>query len=158
MDILITDYSQKSMGDGIIKLFREIYPDWPIEDVERMAYDENRELHVSTQVAICDDKILGQANVFRLPNDPRIANLGFHIHPDYRRKGIGTGLATTVMDKAKESGIKIIVVQTKSTNKAAIGLVKKLGFKKPSIIFLHEYADVLKYRRLENGVCLYKAI
>jgi len=158
MDILITDYSQKIMSSVIIILFREIYPDWPIENVERMAYDENRECHVSTKVAICDNKIVGQANVFRLSNDPTIANLGFHVHADYRQRGIATKLATTTMEKAKNSGIKTIVAQTESSNQAAISLVEKLGFKQPSVIFLHENEDGLKYRRLENGVCLYKEI
>jgi RimJ/RimL family protein N-acetyltransferase len=158
MDIHITDYSKQTMSGRIIHLFKEIYPDWSSEEVKKMVYDENKELHVSTQVAVCNEKIVGHANVFRLTNDSKIANLGFHVHADYRRKRIGTRLATTVMDKAKESGIKIIVAQTESTNQAAISLLEKLGFKKPSIIFLHEYADGLKYRRLENGVCLYKEI
>lgn len=158
MDILIVDYSQKIMSSIIIELFSEIYPDWPIETVERMAYDENQELHVSTRVALCDEKMIGQANVFRLSHDPLIANLGFHVHPDYRRRGVGTRLSNSVMDKAKESSVKTIVAQTESSNQAAIGLMEKLCFKPSPVIFLRENANGLKYRRLEDGVCLYKAI
>ena len=58
----------------------------------------------------------------------------------------------------KENGIKIIVAQTESANQAAISLVEKLGFKQPSVTFLHENEDGLKHRSLNNGVCLYKEI
>ncbi|UCB44562.1 MAG: GNAT family N-acetyltransferase, partial [Spirochaetota bacterium] len=143
MDILITNYLQKTMSDEIIQLFKEIYPDRSIEDAKRMAYEENRELHVSTQVAIVDGKMVGQANVFRLANEPRIANLGYHVHPDYRQRGIAAKLSSVAIEYAKNSGVKILIVQTEASNQAAINLAKKLEFKKPSIVFLREYADRL---------------
>lgn len=158
MDILIKDYSQKIMRNEVVELIREIYPDWANANIQKLVYDENIELHVSTQVAICDKKIVGQANIFRLANDSSIANLCFHVHPDYRQLGLGTRLSTLAMDKAKKKGITVVVVQTESSNYAAINLIEKLGFMQPSLLFLHENATRLIYQRLEDGVCLYKEI
>ena len=134
----IVDYIKKEMGDDIINLFSSISPNWTMDEVKRMAYDENTPLHVSTKVSIIDDKIVGQANVFRLSNNSTIANIGYHVHPYYQRKGIGIALASAVMEKAKGWGIKTIVVQTETSNKAALNLAKKLGFKKPSKTFLEK--------------------
>jgi len=154
----IAEYLKEKMGKDIIDLFSSIYPDWAIQDIKRMAYDENQQLHVTTKVAIIDDKIVGQANIFRLINNPTVANLGYHVHPDYRRRGIGVVLASAVIDKAKEYGIKILVIQTEIINQAAIKLAKKLGFDKPPKAFIKENVDGLKLYKLNNGICLYKLI
>jgi len=77
------------MADAIVKLFQEIYRHWAMENINRAVYDENAPLHVIIKVAVVDDKIVGQANVFRFKNNKSTAHLGFHVHPEYQRQGIG---------------------------------------------------------------------
>jgi RimJ/RimL family protein N-acetyltransferase len=154
----IVDYSKKKMGKEIIKLFSTIYPDWTIREVRRMEYDENQKINVCTKVAIIDDKVVEQANVFVLLNNPTIANLGYHVHPDYRRRGIGHKLSIKIMKIAKKSGINTIIVQTEADNLGAIVLARKLGFAIAPKSFLEENESGLKIRRLRNGICLYKKI
>jgi RimJ/RimL family protein N-acetyltransferase len=154
----ITDYSKSTMCDDIIQLFKEIYPDSSMEDIKRAAYDENAPLHVSTKVAIINDKIVGQANVFHLQHNKTIANLGYHVHPEYQRQGIGQRLATEAMKDAKEKDIKTIVVQTERDNVAGLKLAEKLGFSEVSKSFIYENANSLKLCRLKDGVILRKEI
>ena len=154
----IVDYSKEEMGNDIIDLFSSIYPDWAMQDIERMAYDENQQLNVTTKVAIIDDKIVGQANIFRLLNKPTIANLGYHVHPDYERRGIAFNLSTKALKKARKSGIKTIIVQTEADNLGAIVLARKLGFEIPPKSFVEKIKSGLKMHRLKNSICLYKRI
>ena len=72
----IVDYSRDTMGEDVSRLFCEIYPGWSSEDVQRVLYDERSPLHVATKVAIMDTRFVGQANVFLLPQEKTIANIG----------------------------------------------------------------------------------
>jgi RimJ/RimL family protein N-acetyltransferase len=154
----IVDYSKKEMSERVIELFSTIYPNWTMEELNRITYDEDHQLHVTTKIAIINDQIVGQANIFRLLNNPTVANLGYHVHPDYRRRGIGIKLSTKAMKIAKKSGIKTIIVQTEADNLGAIILARKLGFEIPPKSFLEENKSGLKIHRLRNGICLYKRI
>ena len=154
----IVDYSKKKMGADIIELFSTIYPNWSREDVMRMVYYENQQSDVCTKVAIIDDKIVGQANVFRLPNNSTIANLGYHVHPDYRRRGIGLKLSSKTIKIAKKSGIKTIIIQTEADNLGAIVLARNLGFEIPPKSIVEENESGLKIHLLKNGICLYKKL
>ena len=154
----IIDYSKKKMSDSIIELFSTIYPNWDKLEVEKIAYDENNNLHIITKVAKIGNIYVGQANLFKLSNNPAIANLGYHVHPDYRRRGIGLKLSLKIIEKAKKSGIKIIVVQTEADNLGAIVLARKLGFEIPPKSFLEENASGLKIHRSRNSICLSKRI
>jgi RimJ/RimL family protein N-acetyltransferase len=154
----IIDFSKNKLGEDILKLFSIIYPDWTIEDVKRMEYEESNQGNICTKIAIIDDNIVGQANVFRLPNNPTIANLGYHIHPDYRRQGIGLKLSKKVMKIAKKSGIKTIIVQTEADNIGAIVLARKLGFEISPKDFVEKNESGLKIHKLKKGICLQKKI
>ena len=154
----IVDYSKDTMGDTIARLFREIYPGWTVEDVQRVLYNETSPLHVATKVAIIDDRAVGQANVFLLQNKRSIANIGYHVHPHYRRQGVARKLAIEVMGAAKEKGVETIVVQTERENIAALSLAEKLGFSEASLQFITENTNILKLHRLKNSVLLCKQI
>ena len=101
------DYSKEKMDRDIARLFREIYPGWSEEYIQRALYDEKSPLHVATRVAIVDNRFVGQANVFLLQHNSSIANIGFHVHPHYQRQGIGQRLAIEVMASAKEAGVTV---------------------------------------------------
>ena len=146
------------MVDDIIKLFKEIYPDSSMVDINRAAYDERSPLHVSTKVAVVNDKIVGQANVFCLQHNKNVANLGYHVHPDYQRQGIGQRLAIEVMKDANEKDIKTIVVQTERDNVAGLKLAEKMGFSEVSKLFIDENMSSLKLCRLKDGVIMSKEL
>lgn len=50
------------------------------------------------------------------------------VHPDYRRRGTGEKLMRWALDFAGESRCKRIVLEVRTSNQAAIGLYRKLGF------------------------------
>ncbi|XP_042352176.1 N-acetyltransferase 8-like [Plectropomus leopardus] len=50
------------------------------------------------------------------------------ISPSYRRMGLGFRLAQTVVDFCKERGFSNVVLETSSTQVAAVALYEKLGF------------------------------
>ncbi len=52
----------------------------------------------------------------------------FHVAPSHRRAGIGRQLMAYAEDKAKHSGLRIIVCETQTTNATAIMVYRKLGF------------------------------
>ncbi|XP_043979422.1 N-acetyltransferase 8-like 2 [Gambusia affinis] len=51
------------------------------------------------------------------------------ISPKFRRMGLGRRLTQTVIDFCKERGFSKLVLETSSTQMAAVDLYKKLGFK-----------------------------
>ena len=154
----IVDYSKDTMGEDVYRLFLEIYPAWSLTDVQRVLYDEKSPLHVTTKVAIMEKRAVGQANVFLLQHKKSIANIGYHVHPHYRRQGIAQRLALEVIRAAKEKGVETIVVQTERSNIAALSLARKLGFSEASPKFTAENINSLKLHRLKNGILLSKKI
>jgi RimJ/RimL family protein N-acetyltransferase len=146
------------MSDSVLKLFKEIYPEWPIADLQRVIYDENMPLHLTTKLAIVDNRVVGQANVFRLQHNKNIANLGTHVHPKFQKRGIGTKLASEVIQEAKSHGITGMVIQTEKGNKVEIRVSKTLGFSEASQRFIQENRNSLKFCRMKDGVIFYKDI
>jgi len=51
-----------------------------------------------------------------------------HIHSSERNKGIGSTLMTLVKNRAKEIGVRAIVLETQTSNYPAIQFYKKHGF------------------------------
>ncbi len=144
------------MSSQIKELFSTIYPNNP-EYSKLMCFDEKTDKHISTKVAIINNKIVGQANIF-LINDENIANLGYHIHPDYHRKGIGKKLSEEVIKIAKRKGIEILLIRTNQTNISSIKLGEKLGFIKPNKEFLKKHEEIIKHKNIKNIVCLCKKL
>ena len=50
-------------------------------------------------------------------------------HPDYRRRGYGRAIVESLIKYAKNNGLDSISLEVRESNKAAIGLYSKLGFK-----------------------------
>jgi len=156
--IMIKNYSFKTMGSLILDLFLKIYPkNYPL--AKKMAYDEEKiKNHISTKVALDNQKIIGQANIFILDEKQKIANLGYHINPDFRRRGIGEALAQAAISEAKTKGIQMLVIQTERENIGAIALAKKLGFISAPKEFLKENRASLHNKSISNLSCLYKKL
>jgi len=156
--LVIKDYSFQEMVSSVKELFLKIYPDNP-SIVKKMSYDEkNIKEHISTKVAFENNLLVGQANIFMLNQKKKIANLGYHIHPDFRRRGVGESLSKEVILEAKTKGIKILVVRTEKQNLNALNLARKLGFIIPPEEFIMENKNILSYKNINDLVCLYKII
>jgi RimJ/RimL family protein N-acetyltransferase len=152
----IQNYKFKLHSKKIKSLFSSIYPE-ELTIPERMSYNEKScKSHVSTKIAFMGKKIIGQANIFLLKDKKDIANLGYHIHPDFQRKGIGKKLALEAMKEAKRKKIRLIIVQTKKVNKSSRALAKRLGFVRPSKENLKEIKKLKK--KDSRLVCLCKEL
>ena len=115
------------MADKIRRLFSYIYPDNP-KIVFKMSYDPTRQDHIATKVAYLGEDIVGQANIFLHKALDWNANIGFHVHPSTRRRGIATNLSSEAIKDAKSKGIRIFYIRTHEDNFAAIAVARKLGF------------------------------
>ena len=51
------------------------------------------------------------------------------VNPLHRRKGLGTLILTSIINRAKSKGINKIILEVKETNEPAKALYRKLGFK-----------------------------
>ena len=108
-------------------LFRSIYPEQP-DIAERMCYDKDMPNHITTKVAFDGDILIGQANIFFKKELDGIANLGFHIHPEKRRRGIAKALSIEAINVAEAKGISDLYIRTHEDNIAAIAVAKSLSF------------------------------
>lgn len=82
-----------------------------------------------------DGKMAGAVDIRRGKfKESHTAELGISVCKDYRKKGLGTELMRLALAEAKKIGIKLVWLQVFSTNKDAIGLYRKLGFKKEATL------------------------
>jgi RimJ/RimL family protein N-acetyltransferase len=125
-DIRIVDYDIL-MKDEIRHFFADIYPDQP-EIAGRMCYDPTMPNHIVTKVAYRADTIAGQANIFLHRALYGNANLGFHVHPSMRGRGIATALSRKAIKDARLKGISVLYIRTLADNFAAIAVAGNLGF------------------------------
>jgi len=150
----IKNYVQKQMSQEIRDLFLAIYPNDPSK-AEKMDFDEKKsKTHVCTKVAVIDNKIVGQANIFLMKDKTDMANLGYHVHPNFHKRSIGEKISKAVIKEAKNKGIKILLVRTDASNIGSIKLAKKLGFKEPTNEFLETNKDIIAHKNIKKMVCL----
>lgn len=82
-----------------------------------------------------DDEAIGWCDI--VPRDktgPKIGYIGVGLRPEYREMGIGSRLMQAAMQAAKERGFTEIRLDCRSSNKRAIHLYRKLGFR----VFAHK--------------------
>ncbi|MDO4432717.1 MAG: GNAT family N-acetyltransferase [Aerococcaceae bacterium] len=82
-------------------------------------------------VAEKDGNIIGAANlsVYSRERLRHRGEIGISVRQAYHQQGIGTALLTHLIDHARHIGLKIITLEVRSDNVAAIALYKKFGFK-----------------------------
>jgi GNAT superfamily N-acetyltransferase len=74
-----------------------------------------------------DGRIIGMAALRKI--DALTAELKrMRVHPDFQRRGIGTGLLNVVEDKARELGYAAMVLDTTVQQRAAQALYEKHGY------------------------------
>lgn len=70
-----------------------------------------------------------------------VGNIGIGIRKEYRDIGIGTEMIRIMIAQAKTMGLKMIDLAVASSNKRAIHVYKKAGFKKTGRIPRFYYKD-----------------
>jgi len=83
-------------------------------------------------VALHKQKLVGHISSLPRLEDllDHIVNIGYLVHPNYRKKGVASSLMEKLIFAAKQTNsIKIMVAEVAADNNASINLLKKYGFK-----------------------------
>ena len=100
---------------------------------ERQAF-ENELANPNAHGIVVKEKKIGQIErvvayvCFRCVTD-KIHIVNIAVLPEYRRRGIGTGLLQAVIAEARQQLCAEIVLEVRLTNQSAVLFYKKLGFK-----------------------------
>lgn len=78
-------------------------------------------------VAKVDDKIVGFIGTWIIVDESHITNVA--VHPDYRNLKIASKLIESMLNYCKEKNCTAYTLEVRESNKAAISLYKKHGFK-----------------------------
>ena len=78
--------------------------------------------------AFYEEKMVGYASLYYVAGAGFMNNVG--VHPDYRHLGIGETLMGQLETLSIENNLKVISLEVRSKNKAAIGMYQKLGYEK----------------------------
>lgn len=82
-------------------------------------------------VAIEDDQVVGYAGVWKIHDEGHITNVA--VHPEYRRKHIGSSLMRALIGRAKELDILAMTLEVRRSNLGAIKLYKSFGFEEAGV-------------------------
>jgi RimJ/RimL family protein N-acetyltransferase len=108
-----------------------IVPESSREDWDEVIRDVKNRKGLILVAVVCD-KIVGMAQLVRgkLEKNNHVGFLGIVILKEFRRMGIGTAMMNHIIEWAKkQKGLEKISLTVFSTNKAAINLYSKFGFK-----------------------------
>ncbi len=78
-------------------------------------------------VALCDGKVVGMAGLIKSCDEATVTNVA--IIKEWRRQNIAENLLSELMNDAKKKGTVNFTLEVRESNKAAICLYEKLGFR-----------------------------
>ncbi len=78
-------------------------------------------------VARLEGKLVGYAGMWTAGGEAHITTIA--VHPDFRRRGIGSALMRMLLEEALRRGAEIAVLEVRRSNEAAQQLYKKWGFR-----------------------------
>lgn len=112
-----------------------------IDQIEKDSFKEpwskeayEKEIHnpLATYLVITqEDEVVAYGGFWKIIDQGDINNIA--VKKEYRNMGFGKMLMEALIEKAKEQKIKAITLEVRVTNKSAINLYKKLGFKEAGI-------------------------
>ncbi|WP_287588614.1 GNAT family N-acetyltransferase [Candidatus Borrarchaeum sp.] len=146
--------SLKKMFNKVVKekQFLPTLQEITIEEVTNGWFDlGNYDLII---VAEIQGELVGQIQLERLEDDAaqHVCEIGIIVDPDYRGKGVGSELLKKTIENAKHLGFEKICLSTFHTNRIAIALYKKFGFReagrrKKQFKIADEYIDEILFER-----------
>jgi len=75
-----------------------------------------------------DGSIVGTARYVQTPGRPGVADVAVEVVDDHQNRGIGTALATAVIERARENGYAMLTASTLWDNRPARALLRRLRF------------------------------
>ena len=83
------------------------------------------------RVAYLGDELVAQAGLIMSFDEADVVNVA--VKPEYRKRGIASGLLNELMRAGSERGVKDYTLEVRAGNHGAIALYEKLGFKTEGI-------------------------
>lgn len=74
------------------------------------------------------DVLVGYICGWLFRDEAHILNIA--VHPEYRRLGLGTSLLRFFCDFCRGSQVKILTLDVRKSNRTALGMYRKIGFRK----------------------------
>ncbi|RLE57080.1 MAG: hypothetical protein DRJ30_00520 [Candidatus Methanomethylicota archaeon] len=141
--ILIRQF-EPADAEGIIKLHKLV--GWPISN-KIFDYWLKYKKYSKVLVAVIDDIVAGKVTLdIAFPPYSEIVNLV--IHPEFRRRGIGSRLVEKCLEIAEDHKCNIVYLMTEINNEPALKLYKKFNFlpiiipkKKQDYIWLFRFSE-----------------
>ena len=97
---------------------------------ERRWFAQSKKEGVLYLVARVDKRVVGGASMHPQKHKrAHVAEYGIFICKGYRNQGLGTELTKTFIEIAKKQGIEILQLSVYATNKRALNVYKKCGYK-----------------------------
>lgn len=119
---------------------------FPLDQVEKLIRDSYESTDRLFLVAKSESGIMGTLtfNRYSRAETRHSGDFGMSVHPDHRRKGVGSRLITELEEWAQANGLSKIELQVWSNNIPALCLYEKLGY---------ETEGVRKGAILRDGDC-----
>ncbi len=73
------------------------------------------------------NQVIGYLIYWLFGEEAQVNNIA--IHPDFRRLGIGEQVLRHVIEELRFKGVKLLTLEVRPSNQAALRLYKKLGFR-----------------------------
>lgn len=127
--------------NDVIKEGRYLFVNDEIADIEQefQWFERGTKEGMCYLVGRVGGKVVGGASIHsKTDKHAHIASYGIFIHKNYRNLGLGTTLTKELIEIAKTRGLEILQLSVYSTNKRAVHVYQKCGFKEAG--------------RLKNGI------
>ena len=83
------------------------------------------------QVMELNGKIIGYAGYWKIRNEAHLVDLA--VHPDWRRRGLGSRLFRYITDQIKSKGMDLVTLEVRETNLVAQRFYEKFDFQKIAV-------------------------
>lgn len=114
--------------DAVLEIEREGFADpWHRRDFEDALNRDNR----YCPIYLCGERVVVYAVGFVVVSEYHLANLA--VHPGLRRRGLGRRFLEDVMERLLDRNVQIVTLEVRVSNRSAIGLYAKLGFRTVAI-------------------------
>ena len=121
--ILITNMTQEHLDD-VIKIERDSFViPFSKEELKKQLSQNDLAVYL---VAVLYKKVVAYVGMWHILNEGHIINMA--VDKDYRRKGIGKALLTSLIDTAIQLNIKALTLEVRVSNESAQILYRMFGF------------------------------
>ncbi|MBQ6623175.1 MAG: ribosomal protein S18-alanine N-acetyltransferase [Mogibacterium sp.] len=99
---------------------------WSADEIAKDVTSDDGSIYVA--VALIGDERAGYADMRIIKGESQIYNIA--VAPEFRKQGIGEALLDHMVRKSEELGLRIITLEVRAGNEAAMVLYEKMGFRK----------------------------